>query len=298
LEYIPGSLLASSGTAKLENSMISWSGNLAAGAQVSIQFAATVRPEIGIETIVTNTAEIRGAGEVFKRPTKILVDYHKTFLPCAFSPCRPVYADNFSNPTSGWPQVDDSDVSMGYVNGEYVMRIKQPDTWTGAVISGIDPFNGYGVDVDVYSPSAGSADGTYGLLFGVSGTGSYFYDFEIDAHGNYALYYYNDFSGWEMMTKGFTPALKQGAAVNHLKFVRDGYGKGHLYINGTSLGQVDPIAYGFYGDFGLVTFGYGQRNVTAHFDNFAVWNGNCLLEQSRRQPTLTEFKVLRLKGNR
>lgn len=152
-----------------------------------------------------------------------------------------VFFDDFSDPASGWPVVDDAVGLLEYLNGEY--RIFSRQTGLYRPLSQAPPQVDYEVAADMRF-AAPPTDGLLGLAFGADLDGNQvmaYYTFVI-APGSqeYALFRLqrnpdDTFSVFPI--QGFTPAaaINGGTAVNHLAAVRDG-SQIALRVNGTHLG--------------------------------------------------------------
>jgi uncharacterized repeat protein (TIGR01451 family) len=75
--YVPGSLTATSGTPDYDSGVITWEGQIAAGEEVIVSFAATAGAQGGQ---IANHAVISGAGETFTRTATVEVRL-PTYLP-------------------------------------------------------------------------------------------------------------------------------------------------------------------------------------------------------------------------
>ena len=75
--YVPGSLTATGGTPNYASGVITWEGQIAAGQEVSVSFAATAGTQPGQ---IANDAVISGAGETFTRTATVEV-WLPTYLP-------------------------------------------------------------------------------------------------------------------------------------------------------------------------------------------------------------------------
>lgn len=235
---------------------------------MQVAFAATVEQSVPLYQSITNTAEIQGCGETILRDAIVLIEPYRVYLPLNNKPCLPLYSDNFSNPSSGWPVLEDANYLFGYANGEY--RILVRPTEAGAGASPDFQASDYIVSVDLRNPNG--VDGSYGLAFGIAAGWSTFYTLEIYPDGWYGLY------RWDpdiiTLSQAYSPAINQGSASNQIKVERNG-GLIKAYANGQLLTSL--YDYGYTGSryIGLVVFSYDQPNVDIRFDNFIVYPVNC-----------------------
>lgn len=216
----------------------------------------TVTAENTLETI-TDTHQI-----------EIKPDY--IYLPITIKPCFPMYADDFSNPASGWPVVDNGDVRVEYINGEY--RILVRPTQYGALVRPGFQAADYSVSASLRNPNG--VDGSYGIIFGIASDWSTFYTLEIYPDGWYGIYRYNP-SNVTPLAEAFSPAIYQGTATNQIKVVRNGASI-NAYANGQLLASVIDSNYMGSRYVGLVAFSYDQPNVDIRFDNFTVYSSSCV----------------------
>ena len=195
------------------------------------------------------------------------------YLPFANHPCPIIYFDNFEDPSSGWPVVDNGKSLVEYNNGEYRMMAR-PTYWGIAVRPG---FYGdtYKLSVDLRNVTG--VEGSYGLLFGISPDWSRFYSFELYQNGWYGVYYY-DYNYnppiLRVLAEQFSSAINQGIASNHILIEKIG-DQASMYANGQLLihvrdGQMQGFLYA-----GLIIWSYSQPNVDIRFDNFKVGPMNC-----------------------
>jgi hypothetical protein len=195
----------------------------------------------------------------------------KIYLPLIFKKlCSPLYADDFSNPASGWSISDDGNIRREYLNGEYRMLVREED-WTALARPGVQ-FSDYILEVDVRN--ATGIYGSYGLAFGVSNAGDQFYTFEIDPNQGFDIWRYNATTGWTDLSSGTSFSINWGTAWNHLKVIRNG-SQISVYANGQVVAIVNNGSYLGSRGVGLITSSHSQSNVDARFDNFAVYALQC-----------------------
>jgi hypothetical protein len=173
-------------------------------------------------------------------------------------------ADDFSNPASGWPSGDTTNVAYGYLSGEYRIWIKVNDwwMWTFPGITATD----FALEADVRM--SGTGTGSAALMFGMTPDASGFYIFGVTRDGRYALYRRVSGSWFPLVSWTASPAVNTGETSNHLMVVQQA-GQVSLYANGTELTTVltSPAPSG---RLGLYAEGW-QANLDARFDNFRVY---------------------------
>jgi hypothetical protein len=180
--------------------------------------------------------------------------------------CFSGYYDDFSDPNSGWPNIDDADRLLEYNNEEYRILVKNINIWGGASpgFQAVD----YLVTVNVRNESG--AYGSYGIIFQLEEDWSTFYTFEIIPDGYFTIWRFNSKkSGWKLLAYEFSPYINQSTASNEIQVARtgaliQGFTNGHLII------EIEDASYTGVGSVGLISTAYDRENVDARFDNFAV----------------------------
>jgi len=81
LIYATGSLTATSGAFNFASGIITWTGAVPAGSVVSIQYRAATLPSAVLGTVITNTAVISGAGQIFSRTAAVTLARTTLYLP-------------------------------------------------------------------------------------------------------------------------------------------------------------------------------------------------------------------------
>jgi uncharacterized repeat protein (TIGR01451 family) len=273
LTYIGNSLTATGGSYGYTNSVITWTGSVNAGGAVTITFGATVSQTAPSGTSITNSAVISGGGEIITCTATVAVEPLWVYLPIIFrNYCPPgPYADDFSDPGSGWPIDDTGDTLYEYLNGEYRILLRNANWWAGAR-PGFKASN-YIVAVDVRR-TTGGITGSYGLIFGLSDDWSQFYSFEIAPHNipparNYIIFRYNS-GNWTPLAAGFSDNISPiWDATNRLKIERNG-SLIRAYANGHLLTSVSDGSYTGSRHVGLIATSSSMPNLDVRFDNFTV----------------------------
>lgn len=194
---------------------------------------------------------------------------NRAYLPMMKIACIPLYTDDFSNPTSGWPIANTDTALYEYNNGEYRILVR-PTDWGVAARPGFQAAD-YIVGVDLRNPN--NVYGSYGLAFGIAADWSSLYTLEIYPHGWYAIYRF-DPSQIVTLTTAFSPAINQGTASNHIEIQRNG-NLIMAYANGQLLASIADGTYLGSRYVGLAVFSYYQPNVDIRFDNFVVKPISC-----------------------
>jgi uncharacterized repeat protein (TIGR01451 family) len=268
LTYIAGSLTASSGEFGYDNGTISWVGSVLAGSEETITFGAT--PAF-TEQPVINSAVIAGDGDVFIRSASLQVTPRKALIPCLLRTyCTPAYFDDFSDPNSGWPILDNELVQFAYVSGEYKILVK--DTYSTAGARSGFQASDFIAGVDVRNPN--SYMGSFGLIFGLSDDWKEFYTFEIRWPGWYSIWKYEAKSGWDLLAEGASSDINLFDATNHLELKRNG-ALIEAYVNTHPLVSVRDDDFLGMRHVGLIVRTVGTWYLDIRFDNFGVWPVSC-----------------------
>jgi hypothetical protein len=240
---------------------------------------------------------ISGTHETFTRSAAFDIPPMLIFLPaCLQKDCPgPLYADDFSNPSSGWPTGDDGNLRYEYLSGEYRMLVR--DTyWTAAARPGFQASN-YVVSVDVRNNDV--VFGSYGLAFGISQDWSTLYTLEIYQNGNFGIYRYEPGSVVPL-AEGYSPAIKLGFDTNNIEVERN-EANINAYANGQLLASAIDSNYMGSRYLGLIAVSYDESNVDIRFDNFVVTTPGCagaaLSLISGENIAITQFKDLYLLPN-
>jgi len=180
-----------------------------------------------------------------------------------------LFADDFSDPTSGWEVGNYVEGDVGYGDG-YYFAISRRD---GGAMWGSASQNLADVVIDVDATQvAGPANNhsAYGIKCRVqsSGAGGDGYAFLIGANGQYSIQIvregnYNLLVGWDR-----SAVIHQGNATNHIRAVCNGPHLA-LIVNGELLAEVEDSIYTS-GDISLMAVTLEPEAVEVHFDNLVV----------------------------
>ena len=175
------------------------------------------------------------------------------------------WADDFSDPASGWQAESDASAEVGYHDAVMRIFVKLPNllawTFTGR------EFSGFHLTVEA-TQVAGPDDNEYGVLVRMKDA-SHFYIFSVSGDGYYQVSKYND--GERNVLSGdwtFSEAIHLGAATNLLEVVCQGATMTFL-VNDVQLAQVKDSSYSR-GDIGLYAGSFFDPGVEVYFDNLRV----------------------------
>jgi len=175
------------------------------------------------------------------------------------------WADDFSNPASGWQAESDSSAEVGYSDGGMRILVKVANSlaWASAGRALSDLY----LTVEA-TQIAGPDDNEYGVMVRMQDP-QHFYRFSISGDGYYLVSKY-DGQEWRPLGTDWTPsdAIHPGAATNLLGVVCQGAQLTFL-VNGVQLAQVEDKSY-TRGDIGLYAGSFFEPNVEVQFDNLRV----------------------------
>jgi hypothetical protein len=142
----------------------------------------------------------------------------------ALAACGPAltalpYADDFSNPNSGWKTTNDAAVKINYQDGALHFNIPELDTLAWSVPKD-KRFGDFVLDVDA-TQVGGPNDNSYGVIFRYVDDRN-FYRLDISGDGYFAVFKYKDGKWTKVQDYTETSAVKQGTANNHLQVVAKG----------------------------------------------------------------------------
>jgi hypothetical protein len=184
----------------------------------------------------------------------------------ATRPGDPLFWDDFSDTSGGWPQASDSVGTLGFSDGAYRITVQSPsyDLWA---VSG-HTYPAVQVDADATRLEGPEAN-RFGLICGYRDS-SNFYFFIISSDGYYTLGRVVQGTahllGQEMMA--YSPAIAQGTAANHLRLeCVDRTLRGTVNGQMVAVAQDDSLGSG---DAGLLAGSFEQGGVDVAFDNFVV----------------------------
>lgn len=197
----------------------------------------------------------------------LLVATMLLFAACSSSPAlTPLpYADDFSNPASGWKTVNDQTLQIRYQDGALHFTIDDLDQIVWSIAGKrVEDFT---LDVDAAQIS-GPNDNSYGVLIRYVDDRN-FYRLDISGDGYFAINKYQAGKWLKLQDWTESAAIKREAATNHLQVIA----KGNQFTFAVNGETVTTFSDGDFkqGDIGL-TAGTLFDNAGVHiaFDNLTV----------------------------
>ncbi|HET8629436.1 MAG TPA: hypothetical protein VFL91_18610 [Thermomicrobiales bacterium] len=173
--------------------------------------------------------------------------------------------DDFGDPTSGWTTEATASGSAAYAGGAYQIAVTRPN-WAIVEFSGrLRGVADVTVDVDA-TLAAGGAQAGLGVACRYIDSNN-FYLLRVTGAGRYAIL--KRIGGlWETLASGTSPAIRPGAATNHLQAACVG-SELALSVNGQRLAAVQDGSF-VAGDVGLAAENYGASQTVARFNAFVA----------------------------
>ncbi len=179
---------------------------------------------------------------------------------------EPLYHDDFSTSTNGWPQTDSENGSLGYADGAYQMLVQSANYDLRAVTG--HTYGDVQIEVDA-TRLAGPVDNRFGLICRFQDMNN-FYVFIISSDGYYAIGKIKNGTssllGQEKMA--FSDFINQGDGANHLRFDCNGNSLTG-YVNYQTIAITTDADFST-GDAGLITGAFDKTGVEVSYDNFVV----------------------------
>jgi hypothetical protein len=176
------------------------------------------------------------------------------------------WADDFSDPASGWQAESDASAEVEYHSGVMRILVKSPNSLAWA--SAKRGFSNFRLAVEA-TQVGGPDDNEYGVLVRMQDP-DHFYRFSISGDGYYLVSKY-DGEAWEVLSgDDWTPsdAIQLGAATNLLEVACQGTTM-IFFVNGVQLVEVKDSGYPR-GGVGLYAGSFFEPGVEIHFDNLRV----------------------------
>jgi hypothetical protein len=179
-----------------------------------------------------------------------------------------IFFDDFSNPNSGWDQVEEADYSTNYYNNAYRITVNTDmyDSWANP---NIQTYTDAIIEVDA-TKNGGPDDNDFGVICRYQDS-KHFYYAVISSDGYYGIIKASGDSsgllGREYLE--YSDAIPQGYATNHLRLECLGDTLS-FYANGQLLDQQTDGEYAD-GDVGLIAGTYDNPGTDILFDNFSVY---------------------------
>jgi hypothetical protein len=177
-----------------------------------------------------------------------------------------LFEDHFSDPSSGWHQLDILEGIADYENGHYeiIVHAKNADFWAYPGLYFEDTI----IEVDATTVD-GPLDNNFGIICRHQDVKN-FYFFIISSDGYYAIgKVINNIQTLISADKmQESDAISQGYSTNHIKAVCDGP-RLSLFVNDNQLVSVQDSSLTS-GDVGLLAGTFAESETSIHFDNFIV----------------------------
>jgi hypothetical protein len=176
------------------------------------------------------------------------------------------WADDFSDPDSGWLAESDASAEVAYHDGVIRILIKAPNSLAWA--SAQRELANFNLAVEA-TQVAGPDDNEYGVLVRMQDP-DHFYRFSISGDGYYMISKY-DGEEWQVLSgDDWLPsdAIHLGAATNLLQVICQGATM-TFSVNDVQLVEIKDGGYSR-GDIGLYAGSFFEPDVEIHFDNLRV----------------------------
>jgi hypothetical protein len=181
------------------------------------------------------------------------------------------YQDNFDDTNSGWAAEAFDTGENSYQGGGFRMLLSATDWFSWVVNPTAAVYSDVRVEADTHKIGGPDAN-EFGILCRVNYDESNFYVGAITSNGQFAIYKNLGDSALEfvgMAAMVFSPAIKLGEELNHLRF--DCVGNTlTLYANDTQLVQVTDETLPE-GEAGLYIGTFDEAGTEILFDNFVVY---------------------------
>ncbi len=181
-------------------------------------------------------------------------------------PADILFQDDFSDPSSGWERVNETEGVTDYVDGAYRIFVNTPsyDIWANPGLEFTDTI----IEVDA-KKVAGPDDNDFGIVCRYQDMDK-FYFFIISSDGYYGIARMID-GEQELLgekTMAYSEAINQGLATNKLRVECVG-DRLVLYVNQTLLIEGKDTTYAS-GDVGLIAGTFDTAGTDIYFDNFVA----------------------------
>ncbi len=177
-----------------------------------------------------------------------------------------LFQDDFSDSSSGWDQVENTDGITNYENGYYRILVNATDTdvWANPGLN----FTNVIIEVEA-TKAGGPDDNDFGVICRYQDIEN-FYMFIISSDGYYGVGKVKNGELSLVGAKQLQPhaAIRQGATTNQLRADCVG-SRLTLRVNDVTLADVVDEEFTA-GDVGLIAGTYSEPGTDIHFDNFVV----------------------------
>ncbi len=210
--------------------------------------------------------ELRRLAELASRPGDSLLSRQTT--PAQNGQDRLVYAEDFSDPDSGWRTSDDGEATYTYTDGEYQVLVWESFHWASARVD--IALENYTVETDARC-ERGDCE-AYGLVFGLNNDWSEFYALAINDGGEYAVWKYTGDQLRRLIDWRSAPQLRPGRASNRIAITREG-AEITVGANGETLIRLSDIAFAGLRTTGVFALNTSFRDdsIDVRFDNFRLY---------------------------
>ena len=246
----------------------------------SYLFVASVDSNGGTEEVFAEYLSVRGCS------LKLPLVLHKDPLPPTPTPTptatprpthtptptatpRPFYFDDFSDPGSGWPVADRSDVAVDYNSGNYRIQMKQDNLFVWISPQSLTCFDCI-IEVDAWRSTGGNS--SYGIVFGLDASEGKFYAFIIQPYLRQYSLRRRDGDRWEALVPWTdSPHINADKARNRLRAVRDS-SQIRLNINDRYLVSHRDSTYVGTRNVGVYGASGPESPIWLRYDDFTVWS--------------------------
>lgn len=186
-------------------------------------------------------------------------------------PDNVLFSDDFSNPSTGWGKVWDSNGTLAdYDNGRYHIVVNYLENFTWGT-TGRTYQNDVRIAVDASALVGSPANAPFGIMcrYTAQGNSNNFYMLTISSDGYALIVKIEDNTLWTLaQTSGPAAAIQTGSANNRLQ--ADCIGSTlTLSVNGTQVLSVNDATFPG-GDVGLIAGAIDAIGTNVLFDNFVV----------------------------
>lgn len=180
------------------------------------------------------------------------------------SPNAILFADDFTDPNSGWPAFQNAQGSYGYLQDGYQIMVNEIDTVLWAKTNRMDDSVNIFVDA---TPVIDGAGGFYGLLCRIQDDRNFYY-FVIQSNGEYTLGKFKNGEFSPFFNWMYSDAIKQGTRTNRLQ-AECADTTLRFFVNDVLLGEVTDADFGS-GFSGLIAATLEFQEFAARFNNFLI----------------------------
>jgi uncharacterized protein YgiM (DUF1202 family) len=181
-----------------------------------------------------------------------------------------LYQDNFTNPTSGWPEAKFDNYFVGYHEPEYYhIEIDGPNYRAPVFVPGKKSYGDVTIQVEVQTNStktAATGDFAYGIAFRRSG--DQYYVFEISPRSQKWMFLKSSPSALTTLAEGADSSLHLADADDLLRVDAQG-STFSLHINDRLVAQISDSDYAS-GEIGFYVQTFDGKQAHIHFDELTI----------------------------